>query len=278
MVDQLREFDWLPFHKSLITHRVPPVLRTRFLDKQAQILITLNKPSEFERIMKSTQSGTTSTAASSQAKSETAFKHLLAWLGVWWPIPGLGTVFAAAGVFKYLLPKTNLYPVMVDLIKAISVLMVAVYVVYTRILSIETKKMAEASMGLYTAERGTVLAELSEIVCDYRLLPAKAQEAARTVHLEDKKMSKEEFDSLLIDHNLPTVNLRIQNMSGRRIEIRRIDYKVRHTGSDKNHSVICDVSNAGTLNPWGDKDVPLMVAPEGEIEIFVCDTGTLLGF
>jgi hypothetical protein len=159
------------------------------------------------------------------------------------------------------------YSISLDLIKAISILLVAMYVIYTRLLSVETKNMAGASIGLFNSERGTVLLDLMETNCDYTDLSDPVKLLTKEIHLNDKKLREEEIHSLEKDKNIPAISLKIKNMSGRRIEASKIDYKARHTGTNNFHDLCCDITRIGTILPWEDKLIHLIVAPDGEVEI-----------
>ena len=217
--------------------------------------------------MKNKNSNTSTGSPSSSPKNW--YNYLTEWSLIWWPIILLVLILITAGITKYLFSYPIIYSMMIDLTKAIGLLMIVMYVIYTRILSLETKRMAEASMGLYISEKGMVLAEPVETSCEYNSLVDDAKKATLNIHIDDKKLTKPECDKLFQERNIPSISLKIKNISGRRIEANKIEYKVRHTGSDKFHDIVCDISKIGTIIPWADMEVPLILAPEGEIEILV---------
>jgi hypothetical protein len=210
-----------------------------------------------------------STGSSSQATIKKFDNKFFKWLLIWWPVLLLGIILVIAGVTKYIYPNNSVYSLMVYLIKAISVIMIVMYVIYTRLLSLETQRMAEASIGLYNSEKGTVLAELTESVCDFDNLLSDAKKITKTLHISDKKLGEEEFSKLVKEKNIPAISLLIKNISARRIEASKISYKVRHTGCEKYYDINCDISQIGTIIPWADKEIALVIAPEGEIEIII---------
>lgn len=211
----------------------------------------------------------TSTGSASQVTSNKWWLSLFDWLKIWWVVALLGFIFIVAGVTKYVHPFPMVTALMADIIKAIGVIMVVMYVIYTRLLAQETQKMAEASMGLYKSEKGTVMVELEETICGFQELSEDAKKITKEIHLEEKGINEAEFVTLVDSPKIPAISLLIKNLSGRRIEASKIDYKARHTGSDKIHDVCCDINKIGTIGPWEDKKIYLIVAPEGEIEISV---------
>lgn len=209
----------------------------------------------------------TSTGPASKTSDKKWFSSLAASSRIWWPVVLLALVLVIAGITKYLLPDAKIYSLMVDLIKAISVIMVVMYVIYTRLLAIETTKMAEASMAIYNSEKGTVTADVIETVAYYNDLPNDARRISKDLHIKDKKLTESEFENLIGEKKVPTISLKIKNRSSRCIDASKIDYQVRHTGCDNPYDVSCDISPIGTINPWADKEIPLIIAPEGEVEV-----------
>jgi hypothetical protein len=209
----------------------------------------------------------TSTGSASQVTPKKWYNSLLDWMGVWWPALCIFVTLIIAGITKYIFPKQAIFDLMIYLIKSIGVVMVVLYVIYTRLLATETKKMADASMGLYNSEKGTVLTELNEGICSYTDLCEDAKKITRDIHVLDKKILDEEFNELMNQKNLPAIYLKIKNRSGRRIDANKIEYTVRHTGSDKIYEMQCNIRKMGTIGPWEDSDFYLIVSPEGEVEI-----------
>jgi hypothetical protein len=209
----------------------------------------------------------TSTGSSYLTSDNKNYSKIVSFIYLWWAVILLLIVLVLAGITKYIYPNPILYSLMIDLVKATSIIMIVMYVIYTRILSLETKRMAQASMGLYISEKGTVLTEVNESICTYEQLPENCQKSAKDIHTKEKKMSEKEFEDLVYGKNAPAIFLKIKNMSGRRIEASKIMYQIRSTGSDNFYDITCDISKTGTINPWADKEIPLVVAPEGEIEI-----------
>ena len=188
---------------------------------------------------------------------------------VWWPVVVLVLVLIGAGITKYIWPQATLYSLMIHMTKAISLLMLVIYVIYTRLLAFETRKMAEASMGLFNSEKGIVTSEISQGICNYNDLCENARKITKEIHIGDKKLTEKEFEGLIKVENLPSIVIIIKNLSGRRIETDKIEYTVRHTGSDKTYRTINKIEKETTIGPWEDKTYNLIVAPEGEIEIVV---------
>lgn len=209
----------------------------------------------------------TSTGSSEPVKKW--YYSLFAWLLTWWPVAFLLMALSVAGFSKYVFPNQIVYELMIQIIKSIGVVMAVLYVIYTRTLAIETRKMAVASMGMYDSEKGTVLTELCEGNYNYNNLCEDVKKATKEIHISDKKLTKAEFELLSQQNNLPAVLLRIKNRSGRRIDPSKIEYSARHTGSDKNHLIVCNVSKMGNIGPWEDLEICLIVSPEGEVEITV---------
>lgn len=197
------------------------------------------------------------------------FLSFLSWCKIWWPVILLVTILTIAGVSKYMFPNKDVYSIMMDLIKAIGILMVVMYVIYTRLLAIETKNMTEVSKRLYSSEKGSVLAEAIISVCDFNELPNEASKITEVIHIDDKKLTKEEFGKFKNETELPAISVKIKNICGRRIEAMEIRYKVRHTGTRDFHEVNCNISKIGKILPWEDKVIGLIIAPEGEIEVFI---------
>jgi hypothetical protein len=218
--------------------------------------------------MKSTNNKT-STGSTSQDPVIKWHNHLFDWLKIWWPAVCLFITLGIAGITKYIFPNPPIFDFMIYLIKSIGVIMVVLYVIYTRLLADETKKMATASMGLYHSEKGTVLTELNEGSCCYNDLCADAKKVTKEIHLNDKKLLPEEFEELTKQKSLPAIYLKIKNRSARRIDASKIDFNVRHTGSDKVYEAQCNISNSGTIGPWEDNIFFLITAPEGEVEITI---------
>ena len=156
---------------------------------------------------------------------------------------------------------------MIDLLRALGVLMIILYVIYTRLLSLETKKMAEATMGLLKEQKGSVLAELVECECNFEEIAEDVKIITETLHMEDKGFTKQEFDELIKKEGLHAVALVLKNWSSRPIEGKKIEYKIRHTGSDNIHDIICDISKEGRIEAWKEKSFTLIIVPEGEIEL-----------
>ena len=207
------------------------------------------------------------TTSSSSQVSINWYSKIFSWVSIWWLVMALVFVLLIAGIFKYLWNIPLMYSLSLDLIKAISILLVAMYVIYTRLLSIETKSMAQASIGLFNSERGTVLIDLLESNCDFTDLSDQVKNLTKEIHLKDKKLRDTEIKSLENEKNAPAISVKIKNMSGRRIEASKIDFKARHTGSDNFYDLCCDITRIGTILPWEDKVIHLILAPEGEVEI-----------
>lgn len=214
---------------------------------------------------KSNTKSTTSTSANTSLK--TYFNKFLDWFMIWWPAVLLFIALITAGITKYIFPIQFVYELMIQIVKAIGVIMAVFYVIYTRTLALETKKMAIASMGMFDSEKGTVLTELSEGNCNFHNLCEDVKKVTKEIHINDKKISEEEFRGLMSQKNLPAIFVRIKNRSGRRIDPSRIEYSARHTGSDKKHDITCNISKIGNIGPWEDLEVFLIVSPEGEVEI-----------
>jgi hypothetical protein len=189
----------------------------------------------------------------------------------WWPAVIIVILFIIAAISKYFIPNIKIYSMTVDSIKAIGVLTLVVYAIYTRSLALDTGKMAEASLGLYESERGAVHVYLTESNVSYNSLTKKAQEATETIHIQEKKIQKDEFDALVKKGNIPAVCCKIKNSSGRQIHVSKITYFARHTGTEKGLDIILDINEIGTvtINPLKSKTIPLIVAPEGEVEVTV---------
>lgn len=219
----------------------------------------------------------TSTGSASQGPVKKWYNHLLGWLIIWWPAVCLFVTLGIAGITKYIFQNQTIFDLMIYLIKSIGIIMVVLYVIYTRLLAIETKKMATASMGLYHSEKGTVLTELNEGSCYFNDLCDDAKKITREIHITDKKLLTEEFDELTRQKSLPAIYLKIKNRSARRIDASRIEYNVRHTGSDKIHEIQCNISKLGTIGPWEDNIFYLIAAPEGEVEINIVSIDYLDG-
>jgi len=194
-------------------------------------------------------------------------KIVKSWIFTWWPVVFLSLVLIVAGITKYIYIDDTIYSIMKDLIKSISIIMIVMYVIYTRLLSLETKKMAEASIGMYSSEKGTVLGELIESNCNYNHLCKEAQEITNTIHINEKKISDPEFTELIKIDNLPSIALKVKNMSARRIEASKVELKARHSGNENYYDLRYDLSKVGTIGPWEDKEIQLIATPEGEIEI-----------
>lgn len=209
----------------------------------------------------------TSTGTSSQVPIKKWYKSFFEWLLTWWPAAFLFLAIVIAGFTKYIIPKENVYQLMIQIIKSIGVIMAVFYVIYTRSLALETKKMAIASMGMYDSEKGTVLTELSEGNSSFDSLIDDVKKITKEIHLVDKKLSESEFDELMRQNNLPAILLKIKNRSGRRIDLSKIEFSVRHTGSDNRHDINCNISKMGNIGPWEDAEICLIVSPEGEVEI-----------
>lgn len=216
---------------------------------------------------KNKKNNTTGTASISPNDSKKIKLYKV--LKIWWPVAILLLIFVIAGFTKYIYNNNVIYSFTIDLIKSIGVLMIVMYVIYTRILSLETKRMAEASMGMYIAEKGTVLTEVYESTSDFSHLTEDVKKITQKIHINDKKISQDEFDSYKEQTDLPSVILVIKNICSRRIEASKIDFSVRHTGTTEPYDVSCDISKIGPILPWTDKEISLIVAPEGEIEIIV---------
>ena len=216
---------------------------------------------------------TSETKSSTGSISESNFirqkPRLGNWFKIWWPIPIFLVILIVAGFSKYFLQDEILTSIMFDLIKAVGLLLVLLYVIYTRLLALETKSMADASKGLYSSEKGTVLAESIVSVCDYNKLPEEVKEVSKKIHLNEKKWSEKEFQGLFSEKELPAISLNIKNICARRIELREIKYEVRHTGNYNNYPVTCNISHIGKILPWEDKSITLVVAPEGEVEVTI---------
>lgn len=209
---------------------------------------------------------TSSTSVITDENKLTKFKD---WLITWWPVVLLFAVLIGAGITKYIYPNEVIYSLMIHLTKAISILMVVIYVIYTRSLALETKKMANASMALFYSEKGTVRSEVKQGNCNYDDLCDTVKDITKEIHLSEKKFTENEFQELMKQKNLPSVYVVINNLSGRRVQLAKIEYIVRHTGSDKKHSKTINVSEDARIDPWEDKEINLIVAPEGEIELEV---------
>lgn len=219
----------------------------------------------------------TSTGSSTQSPDKKRIDYLFGWLYIWWPAVCLFITLGIAGITKYIFPNQTIFDLMIYLIKSIGVIMVVFYVIYTRLLAIETKKMATASMGLYHSEKGTVLTELNEGSCCFNDLCDDAKKVTKDLHINDKKLLIEEFDELIKQKSLPAVYLKIKNRSARRIDASRIEYNARHTGSDKIYEAQCNISKFGTIGPWEDIVFYLIAAPEGEVEISIVSIDYLDG-
>jgi len=216
---------------------------------------------------KKTTSYTSTT--SSTVSDEKWYQLLWGWIKTWWPLVGLFIVLIGAGLTKYVWPNEELFSLMIDLTKAISILMVVIYVIYTRLLALETKKMATASMSLFYSEKGTVRSELKQGNCKYDALLEPVKEISKEIHLTEKKFTEEEYKESIKQPNITSINIIINNLCGRRIQITKIEYLVRHTGSDIKHSKTISVEDDSRIDPWEDKEYILLVAPEGEIELEV---------
>ncbi len=219
----------------------------------------------------------TSTSSASQVPTKKWYNNTTSWLLIWWPAVLLFVTLATAGITKYIFPQQTIFDLMIYLIKAIGVIMLVLYVIYTRLLALETQKMANASMGLYNSEKGTVLTELNEGNCSYTDLCDDAKKVTRDIHINEKKLLDQEFQDVIQQNNLPAVFLKIKNRSGRRIDASRIDYSVRHTGSDRIYDTQCNISKLGTIGPWEDINIYLIISPEGEIEVQICSIDYLDG-
>lgn len=210
-----------------------------------------------------------STGSSSQVPEKKAIAIIIGWLMIWWPVVILMLVLIGAGITKYIWPQATMYSLMIQMTKAISILMLVIYVIYTRLLALETRKMADVSMGLFYSEKGRVASELSETTCNYNNLCDFAKSISQEIHLKEKKIPLEEYEEIVKAENLPAVSLLIKNLSARSIEADKIEYSVRHTGSDNKYNTFIKIGKEGTIKPWEDKIYYLIVAPEGEIEIVV---------
>lgn len=194
---------------------------------------------------------------------------------IWWPVVALAIIFALAGFTKYIYPKDVytikdiVYSISVDLIRAVGVLMVVVYVIYTRLLTNETRKMAEATIGLYASERGTLFTTLVELNYDFDRLPIEAQEVTVEIHEKEKKLTDIEMRNLKEGKGLPAIVLQIRNMSSRAIEVTKVQYQARHTGNSNWRDVTCNTNSIGLTDLWRHIEVPLIVAREGEVEVAV---------
>ena len=211
----------------------------------------------------------TSTSTTTQSPLKTYSIRFYEWFKVWWPALFLFLALITAGVTKYIFPQRIVYELMVQIVKSIGVIMAVFYVIYTRTLALETKKMAIASMGMFDSEKGTVLTELAEGNCDYINLCNDVKNLTREIHINDKKLTENEFDDVMSQKNLPAIFVRIKNRSGRRIDPSKIEYSARHTGSDIKHNISCNISKIGNIGPWDDLEVYLIASPEGEVEISI---------
>jgi len=210
-----------------------------------------------------------STGSSSQVPEKKRYTLFLEWLFVWWPVIILTLILLGAGVTKYIWPQAFIYSMMIEMTKAISLLMLVIYVIYTRLSAIETRKMAEASMGLFYSEKGIVTSEICQTACNYNNLCDNAKKITQDIHIIEKRIPEREYTDFVKGDNLPAVSLLIKNLSGRRIEADKIEYTVRHTGSDNKCKAVINVGKDSTIGPWEDKLYNLIVAPEGEIEVVV---------
>ena len=213
----------------------------------------------------------TNTSSGPTVEESNAGKTIIAfnWLKIWWPVLLLAIILMVTGISKYVYSDPYLLSIMKDLIKAIGILMVVMYVIYTRLLAIETKNMTEVSKRLYSSEKGTVLAEAIISVCDFNKLPDEARKITETIHKEDKKLTDPEFEKIINATDIPAISVKIKNICSRRIEAMEISYKARHTGKNIYREVKCDISRIGKILPWEDKVIGLIVAPEGEIEVLI---------
>jgi hypothetical protein len=210
-----------------------------------------------------------STGSSSQVPEKGWLSSVFDWLIIWWPVVVLTLILIGAGITKYVWPQTTIYSLMIQMTKAISVLMLVIYVIYTRLLALETRKMADASMGLFYSEKGRVASELNETTCNYNNLCEYAKSISQEIHIKEKRIPLKEYEEIVKAENLPAVSLLIKNLSARSIEADKIEYSVRHTGSDNKYDTFIKIGKDGTIKPWEDKTYYLMVAPEGEVEIIV---------
>lgn len=186
---------------------------------------------------------------------------------IWWPVLLIIIVFGIAGATKYLWPNSTIYSLMIDLVKAISLLLVVFYVIYTRLLAIETKKMATTSMALFYSEKGSVRSELHQGDCSFSNLCEQVQELTKKIHVEEKGFTEEEFGESIKQKSIPSIDIEINNLTGRRIQVTKIEYNIRHTGSDQKHASVINIEKDSKIDPWKDMILHLCAAPEGEVEI-----------
>lgn len=226
--------------------------------------------------MKKTDTKSTSSTSQDEQKND-SLQRLGAWISIWWPAVLIIAALTTSAFTKYIAPNETIHGLATEIAKAVGLIMAVFYVIYTRILAVETKKMAEASMGMFDSDKGTVLIELSEGNCNFLDLCEDVQEITKKIHITDKKVSKGEFDKLMNEGALPGIYARIKNRSGRRIDPSRVEFTARHTGSDNKHDVACNISKVGTIGPWEDLEVFLIASPEGEVEIALSSVDYLDG-
>jgi len=187
-------------------------------------------------------------------------------LKIWWPLVSIGCLLVVAGFAKYVIPNTWILGLSLDLVKAVGVLAVVVYAIHARLLSIDTSRMAQATIDMHKMERGAVIVSLFEgsaKLCD---LPREAQTLISKIHTQDKMIPIDEFNNVT-STLCPAVTCRITNRTSRCIEASRVAFSAKHTGSRDGESILCDFSEVITVQAWSDSVIPLVVAPEGELEV-----------
>ena len=226
--------------------------------------------------MKKTDTKSTSSTSQDESKND-LIQRFSAWIIVWWPAVLIIAALSTSAFTKYIIPNERIHDLATEIAKAVGLLMAVFYVIYTRILAVETKKMAEASIGMFDSDKGTVLIELSEGNCNFSDLCEDVQEITKEIHIADKKVSEGEFEKLISENSLPGIYARIKNRSGRRIDPSRVEFTARHTGSDNKHDIACNISKVGNIGPWEDLEVFLIASPEGEVEITLSSVDYLDG-
>ncbi len=208
------------------------------------------------------QTNNTSTITHSRSNSDqesSTFK-------VWWPLFSIGFLLVAAGFAKYILHNAWVLGLSLDLVKAVGVIAVVVYAIHARLLSVDTSRMAQATIDMHKMERGAVIVSLFEgsaKLCD---LPREAQNLTSKIHTKDKNIPIDEFKEVT-STVCPAVTCRVTNRTSRCIEASRVGFSAKHTGSPDGESILCDFSEVITVQAWSDSEIPLIVAPEGELVV-----------
>ncbi|MQY71083.1 hypothetical protein GH141_04035 [bacterium] len=173
-----------------------------------------------------------------------------------------------SGLVKFIWPNNTLYAIGSALLQAVAILAVVVYVIYTRDLAVATKDMAEAYKEMIEIERGDVQVELFADRVNPKDATEDVKTLSREIHTIDKELSIDEYKRYSSSSEIDGIVCRVLNRCPRKIDVKSIMLKIRHTGEKQFRDLLYEPPAARQEIPAMENQIfVVLFAPEGHVRI-----------